>query len=139
MSWVFTPWGPFKAFRVKSATTSFMRDVANNSYRILREGLKNPPKTGEYYHGKSGRRVRASVNRNAAEYPAMDTGALYRSAGKTSSAARAEIGTNMFYSKFLREGTKKMRRRKMSDTAMRQGIDQSRRMMKHWVVWKLGN
>lgn len=114
-----------------------MKEVAKVSYKILREGIKNPPKTGRIYKRKRGMH-QASVNRTAAEYPANDTGALYRSAGKTATATRAEIGTGMFYSKFLRDGTKKMRRRKMSDTAMREGIAISRRTMKHWVEWRRG-
>lgn len=131
----FIPWGKFRAFRNKAATTAFFKDVATTSYQILRRGLANPPKTGRIYRRRRGMH-QASINIAEAEYPAKDTGALYKSAGKVATATKAEIGTDMFYSKFLREGTKKMRRRKMSDNAMTEGVIKARGRMKHWAEWK---
>lgn len=133
----FIPWGAFRAFRNKRVTTAFLKDVAKTSYDILRQGILNPPKTGRIYRRKRGMH-QASVNISEAEYPANETGALYRSADWTATANKAEIGTDMYYSKYLREGTKRMERRKMSDNAMKEGIDKARGRLGHWAEWKRG-
>ncbi|UPT53287.1 virion morphogenesis family protein [Synechococcus phage Yong-L2-223] len=46
------------------------------------------------------------------------------------------IGTNQFYSKFLRDGTRKMARRKMSDDALQEGTEEARKMRFLWVRWR---
>lgn len=131
----FIPWGRFRAFRNKAATTAFLKDVAKTSFQILRDGIRNPPKTGRIYKRRRGMH-QASVNIREAEFPANDSGALYRSADWHADARKAEIGTSMFYSRFLRDGTKKMQRRKMSDNAMTEGVAKARGRMQHWAEWK---
>lgn len=135
MMFVFTPWRHFRAFRNRAVTTAFMKQVATEGENTLRKGILSPPKTGRIYKRKRGSH-QASVNRSAAEYPANDTGALAKSVRKVYTATKAEIGTNMFYSKFLRNGTRKMERRKMSDTAMKLAIAKSRFKLRRWAGWR---
>ncbi|QBQ72040.1 hypothetical protein Milano_017 [Agrobacterium phage Milano] len=76
------------------------------------------------------------MNRALAEYPARDTGDLFRSAKKRVARDEMEVGTNMFYSRFLREGTSKMARRKMSDTALEESLPELERKVGRFAYWK---
>lgn len=131
----FKPWGKFWPFYDKKAVREFLRTGSKIALKRLKDGLKNPPKTGRKYR-RNGRLHQASVNRALAEYPAKDTGRLFQSASKRVSATEFEIGTGMFYSRFLRDGTKKMRRRKMSDTALKESIPEIRKNLRRFAYWK---
>lgn len=133
----FTPWKRFSTFHDKAAVRRFIRTAGDVVLDRLKKGLRNPPKTGKKYFGKSKRVVQASTGlRAAAEYPARDTGDLLRSADKTVSATQFEVGTGMYYSRFLREGTKKMVRRKMSDTALTESLPELREKLGRFAYWK---
>lgn len=131
----FTPWGLFRAFHDRAAVRSFVGRAGRIALKQLKQGLKNPPKTGRIYK-RRGKLHQASKNSALAEFPAKDTGALLASAGLTVSADRFEIGTNMPYSRFLRDGTRKMERRKMSDTALEESMPEIRNNLRRWVYWK---
>ena len=70
------------------------------------------------------------------EYPANDSGALERSIKVQERSTDVTIGTNTFYARFLRDGTRKMARRKMSDNALDEGIKTARHELKGFVKWK---
>ena len=76
----------------------------------LRDGIKNPPKSGKYY-SKNGRRVRAS---KAGEYPANRTGRLRKSSNfRVVTDRKMIVGLTASYAKFLEEGTVRMEPRPM--------------------------
>lgn len=130
----FKPWGRFSAFKDDRQIRRFLSGAADIVLKRLKDGLKNPPKTGKFYIGKSKRRIQAS--RALAEYPARDTGDLFRSAKKRVARDEMEVGTNMFYSRFLREGTSKMGRRKMSDTALEESLPKIEGTIGRFAYWK---
>lgn len=133
----FKPWNRFSAYHDKTAVRKYLRTAADVVLDRLKKGLRNPPKSGRLYLGRSKRIIRASNGlRAAAEYPAKDTGDLLASADKRVSETEMEVGTGMFYSRFLREGTRKMLRRKMSDTALTESLPQLRDRIGRFAYWK---
>lgn len=72
---------------------------------VARAGIKNQPKTGEYYKYK-GRRKRASA---PGQYPANRSGELRRSIDfRVDGNSRMIFGAGKEYGKFLEEGTRNM-------------------------------
>lgn len=120
----------FKAFVDRKRMRNWLRIVKDEAQAVFTAGLKGPH-SGRVY-SRRGRRHQASA---PGEYPANDTGNLLASLKGQVTANTATIGTNVFYSKFLREGTRKMARRKMSDNALSEGVDEARPKLKGWVAW----
>lgn len=75
----------------------------------------------------------------AGAWPKKRTGAL-RASFKSEVHGDREVivGTDRPYSGFLRYGTSKMGRRKMSDTALEIGVEKAEGRMKNWVRWVEG-
>lgn len=121
-------WKPFFAIRDKKVDLRFMRAAADESEKVFRAGMRG---------GHSGRKYPNLPRRSSApgEYPANQFGPLMASINSDVSATRMEIGTGVFYAIFLREGTRKMARRKMSDTALQEGLPKARSTLKGWVKW----
>ncbi|QIW87646.1 hypothetical protein Ab1vBOLIVR4_gp129 [Agrobacterium phage OLIVR4] len=134
----FRPWKRFYASQDQRVIQRFLSEAADVVLKRLRDGLRNPPKTGKFYTGRSKRRIQASVNRALAEYPARDTGDLLRSAKRRVGRDEMEVGTGMFYSNFLRDGTSKMARRKMSDTSMEESLPKLEGKIGRFAYWKRG-
>lgn len=128
----FLPWPRFRAFRDRAQTRKWLKSVAAEGRAAFASGMRNGPHTGRVYRRRGGRLHQASA---PGEFPAKDTGRLLASLKSHTGKDEAVIGTNMFYSKFLREGTRKMARRRMSDDALQLGIDASRKTSKGWVKW----
>jgi phage gpG-like protein len=116
----FTPWGRFSAIHDKAAILRFLQDVARTAHAEMRAGMEGPH-SGRIYTLRGGRRHTASVDATRREYPATRTGALKGSIRTEVTASSATIGTRKSYAVFLRKGTIKMKRRKMSDTALKAG------------------
>jgi hypothetical protein len=133
MQFVFTPWRNFMAWRDRKVTTDFMRRTAKEVEKEYRDAIINPPKTGRMYN-RRGKRHQAS--KPYSEYPANETGRLAASVKSDSDAHSLTVGTTMYYGKFLREGTRKMARRKMSDNALRMCVPRALARLRGWVVWK---
>lgn len=112
----FKAWHRFRARRLPKVTTNWLRETQKNAVARFRAGILGP------HSGAVARRQDGTIfNRSTpAQYPARDSGALLASLKGESTASEAKVGTGMFYSKFLREGTRFMARRQMSDTAMRE-------------------
>jgi HK97 gp10 family phage protein len=82
--------------------------IGKRNIKDVRDGIKNPPKTGRYYKYK-GRRKRASA---PGEFPANRSGTLRRSTDfKVQGAKRMQMTAGAFYAPFLEDGTKNMRPR----------------------------
>lgn len=124
----FIPWGRFHALRDKAVDLRFMDAAAHESEDAFKIGLAGS-KSGIHHAGLP-RRSSAP-----GEYPANQSGRLRGSISSTFSAVRMDVGSNVFYSKFLRDGTVKMARRKMSDDALKEGVPKARSMLKGWVTW----
>lgn len=131
----FTPWRKFTAFHDKNAVQAFIKDVAETGEIAFKEGVKGGPKTGRVYRKRGGGFHRASA---PGEFPANETGGLLGSISSRTTRRSAVVGSTKFYAKFLRDGTSKMKRRKMSDDAMRLAIPEARSRMKPFVRWTRG-
>jgi hypothetical protein len=129
---VFKPWREFLAVFDKRVVNDFLRAVARDSEKAFKDGIRSP-KSGRMYRRSGGGSHRASA---PGEYPARDTGALEASIGTTVSTWSVTIGTRRFYSRFLRDGTRKMARRKMSDSALTEGVKTARHRLKGFAKWK---
>lgn len=128
----FRNWRLFGAEVDSRVVSRFLHEVADDSKEAFQKGMKGR-KSGRRYSGRSGRTIRASA---PGEYPAIDSGDLYDSIGTRVTPTEATIGTNMFYAIFLRHGTGKMRRRKMSDNALTEGVKTARHYLKGFVKWR---
>jgi len=116
----FTPWAQFHARKNQPVITSWLHRVGEASVEAFRGGMGNyPPASapGAWPNSRTGN-LRASINYEAD----MDS---------------VTVGTNMPYSGYLRSGTSRMERRKMSDNALEEGIKQAGRLG-HWVEWSRG-
>jgi hypothetical protein len=124
----FSPWGRFKALRDRTVDERFMDAAAHESEDAFKIGLASS-KSGIHHPGLP---KRSSA---PGEYPANQSGKLRASISSTSSAERMDIGSSVFYAKFLREGTRKMNRRRMSDDAIQEGVPKARSVLRGWVRW----
>ena len=70
-------------------------------------------------------------------WPNNRTGRLSASIRSEVTSDSVTIGTNTHYSGYLRNGTSRMARRKMSDNALEEGIRAAGRLTK-WVEWSRG-
>lgn len=138
MAWIiFKPWRPLEVELDRQAIHRFFFRVAHEGAKSFREGMDGPH-TGRIYR-RRGRLHQASVNIRKAEYPANSSGALRRTIRGVSTPTSATIGTSMPYSRWLREGTSKMQRRKMSDDAIDDGvrIARGRGGFRDWIRWNV--
>jgi hypothetical protein len=124
----FRPWRTFKAIHEKRNVRRFIEDAANESEDAFKSGMRSR-KSGRVYRIR-GRSHKASA---PGEYPARETGALFRSIRTRISNRGFAIGTTKDYAIYLREGTRKMARRRMSDDALQEGLPIARRRMKAWA------
>ena len=105
--------------------------VQKESVAVFKAGLLGKH-TGRIYGNHT-----ASINRRNGEFPANKSGALLASLKGASSPTEAVVGTNVFYSKFL-HGTKHMKKRRMSDKALREGAMTERHKSRGWVAFQKG-
>lgn len=115
----------------QDAIDNFLDAVGDESVKAFRRGIRSG-KSGRVYKRRGGSH-RASA---PGEYPAKDTGALQASIDTARTPDSVQIGTGEFYAIFLRNGTRKMARRKMSDNALQEGSQRARGRLKNWVGFK---
>lgn len=128
----FSGWAKFSAKKDKALIRRWMTSVAAESEKIFKAGMKGQH-SGVIAYRKGGGRFQRSA---PGEYPAVDSGALIASMKSQSTQDSATVGTNKFYAKFLREGTRKMARRKMSDNAIKAGGIEARPKSRGWIGWQ---
>lgn len=127
----FTPWRKLRVVRDKKVDHVFLTGLGRAAaIRFMDAQLW--PKSGRWYR-RPGRWHRASA---PGEYPAKDTGGLRASEDFDVTENSVIVGNTIFYSKFLREGTPKMARRKMSDNALSESTEGARSLLKGWVRWE---
>lgn len=117
----FTPWRPFHAFRDLSRVRAFTRAVEREGVRRFKAGMGHYPPASA-----------------PGAWPNRRTSRLHASVAGRSSQWEATIGSGMFYSIFLRMGTRKMARRKMSDNALREAIPAARPALRGFARWRHG-
>lgn len=130
ISLAFRGWGKFFASYEQGAVQDWLKHVGDRSLSAFRQGMSGSH-AGRVYRFR-GRGHRAS---RSGEYPAKRSGALYSSAQTQVSRDKMEIGTNKHYAIYLRTGTSKMKRRKMSDEALKDGMKTAGRPQR-WARWK---
>jgi len=123
---IFTPWRKFSARKRDDRVLSFMQRVATGSEAAFRSGMLG---------GHSGRRGRVRQASSPGEYPASQSGSLLGSIRSKASMRRVDIGTSAAHAIYLRSGTRRMARRKMSDDALKAGVEQARSSLSGWVEW----
>ena len=109
ISFSFTPWRKFHAAHDKSAIRRWLQSVADTSQQIFTGSMG--------YHPPSS---------SPGAWPNVRTAGLRRSVKTEVKAMEMTIGTSQPYSGFLRKGTRKMARRKMSDNALKEGLAASK-------------
>lgn len=117
----FKAWAPFHAKYDKRAFKRWLQIVARESEKAFKGGMKGYPPAS-----------------SPGQYPAVRTGRLRASIRVTVSDTGVEVSTNRPYSGYLRHGTRKMQRRKMSDNALQEGIAKAKRLSRKWVGWEHG-
>lgn len=127
----FKGWHNFYAKKKPEVVRAWLKTVTSHAQRVFTAGLLGRH-SGQIYYRRRGRHQASAPG----EYPASDSGNLLASMRTKTTATEATIGTNMFYSRFLRYGTKKMARRKMSDDAIKEGAAAARGKLKGWVAWQ---
>ncbi|MBO4228446.1 hypothetical protein [Bradyrhizobium neotropicale] len=111
----FTPWNEFYARKNTGEIEGWLQRVAKASEQAFRAGASRayPPAS------------------SPGAWPARRTGGLLGSIATEVTSTSMTIGSNMPYSKYLRQGTSKMARRKMSDNALQEGMFRAR--LGRWV------
>jgi phage gpG-like protein len=112
----FSGWKAFHAKKDTAEIHRWLQSVADAGTKIFRNSMRSGP-------GPS----------SPGQYPASQTGRLRASISSQVTESEATIGSNMSYSIYLRMGTSKMARRKMSDDALKEGVQQGR--LGRWVRW----
>lgn len=114
----FTPWNEFYARKRPNAVREWLDDIGKASVTVFRNGMNKqyPPASAP------------------GAWPANRTGDLKGSIRHEVSGTLLTVGTGEVYSVYLRYGTTRMARRKMSDNALREGMAKAGRI-KRWVEW----
>lgn len=116
----FVPWNPFHAQKNQGEIERWLRAIGDASVEAFRGGMGHYPPS--------------SV---PGAWPNNRTGSLSASVSSIVTSDRVDVGSNMFYSRYLREGTAKMGgRRKMSDDALKEGMKKAK--LGRWVEWVHG-
>jgi phage gpG-like protein len=112
----FSPWGRFHARKKPEEISRWLRSIGDAGTEAFRSGMGSyppPSSPGAWPNSRSGR-LKGSIRSEV-------------------TSDSVTIGTSMPYSGFLRTGTSKMARRKMSDNALEEGVKAGR--LGHWVEW----
>lgn len=133
---IFKGWRVFGVNLDRRTISRWLKEVGDSSHDVFRRGMLGRH-SGRIYNRPGGRRHQAS-NSNGSEYPANDSGRLLKSAKSVSTKDSATFGTNEEYSKWLREGSGRMARRKMSDNALVEGGVKAQSMSRRWIKFKRG-
>lgn len=113
---VFKPWRPFIARKKQQEIRRWLKAVGAASEAAFKGGMRGYPPAS-----------------SPGAYPNVRSGRLRKSISHVVTNDSVTVGSNMHYSIYLRTGTSKMARRKMSDSALKEGMQKAR--LKKWVEW----
>jgi hypothetical protein len=112
----FSPWSRFRARKKPEEIRRWLRAVGDAGTAAFRSGMGSYPPASD-----------------AGAWPHSRTGRLKGTIKSVVTNDSVTIGTSAPYSGFLRRGTSKMKRRKMSDDALKEGMRAGR--LGRWVEW----
>ena len=128
----FQPWRAMRAEFDRKAVRAFVSDAAEATEDAFKAGMRSG-KSGRIYRRKRGSHQASAPG----EYPAIDSGALIATVGKKVRAMDMEVGSSAKpYALYLRTGTGKMARRKMSDDALKEALPGVRSRLKAWARFR---
>lgn len=135
----FKGWRGLRAETNTAGIIAFLTDTAQTAHRIFRTGSE-ASRGGRVYR-RAGRDHTASA---PGDWPARDTGRLLGSIRTVVTRSQAEIGTTARsdrgfpYPIVLRTGSRKRKiaRRKMSDTALKEAVPLSRKRMQPFARFR---
>lgn len=117
VAFAFKPWRRMTAdYDQGRGFSRYLDDMASTTSSKLRAGLNSSAKSGRLYKYRGGTH-RASA---PGEYPSRRTGRLAGSVRISRGPLAVTVGTSTHYAKYLRTGTRRMKRRNMSDTALKE-------------------
>ncbi len=122
---------PFRAVLMKANVRRFLKQVGDATKKKMIEEAA-APKSGKLYHLGGGATYRASA---PGEFPANKYGKLSASYRVETEATEVTVGTNVYYSRYLREGTRKMRPRKFLREALNHSLH-NEHMKEPFVEWR---
>lgn len=99
----------------------WLAETANKARNILNIGMRDGPQTGRVY-------VRGNIRHRASapgQWPAVDTGQLRIRTKIRVSQTDAELGSNLSYAKWLQNGTRRMKPRKLFSEAMEMAVQET--------------
>jgi|SRR4029077_12639149 hypothetical protein len=114
----FQPWGYFRAVKDNSSIQAWLDAIGEAAEAAFRGGMGGYPPASA-----------------PGAWPNTRSGGLIGSIAHETSSTEMTIGTSMAYSGFLRHGTSRMARRKMSDNALQEGMKAGAGRLGHWVHW----
>lgn len=143
---LFKRWADFLAEYNRALIRAWLEQVGNKTHLYFR-GRMEASRGGRRYtqelrtiRGRVvpvGPRLRGPHTASApGDYPAKDTGRLIGSIRRRVTADEMEIGTGMFYAKFLKYGTRRMAKRKMSSDALRETLPGVRPQLRGFARWR---
>lgn len=141
-----TPWNRFKAEHDGALVRRWMQGVGDRTHLYFRSKMEASRGGRVYTHELrtiNGRvlpvrkRPRGPHKASApGDFPAKDTGRLINSIRKETTSDEMTIGTTMFYARYLKRGTKRMKRRKMSSDALKETLPSARSGLRGFAKWR---
>jgi phage gpG-like protein len=122
-------WEKFHVAQTAALKRQFLTAVGNEAQRVFRNGMAG---------GHSGRIYGGHKASAAGEFPASRTGALAASIAVVVGQDQVEVGTGMPYSIYLRYGTGRMAKRRMSEDALRIAAENIQSGFGHFIGFEIG-
>lgn len=129
----FRTWRQFYAHSDERVKLRFMKQVAQGAEDYFKREMVTAKHGVVYYKG--GKRHQASAPN---EFPANETGRLRASISSRYNTREASVGSNVPYSRWLRDGTKFMQRRKMSDDALKETVQKALPTLRGFIRFRYG-
>lgn len=128
----FYAWGKFFADFDDEVVAAWLKIVGLEAETAFVNGVFGPHSGQVGYRKGGGRFIRSAPG----EYPARDSGALVETLKRKQTRTTVVIGSDLFYSRFLTDGTKYMEKRKMFKEAMQAGVASAADNLGQFAAWK---
>jgi len=125
----FKRWGRFSSFIDRRKLRNWMAKVGSEAEKTFRDGMLG---------GHSGVQYPNLPNRSSSpsEFPASQSGNLLSTLRVEIDTQKVVIGTSAEYSYWLRRGSGRMARRRMSDDALLAGARKAKANSRRWARWR---
>lgn len=125
-------WGKFFADVDDAELHKWLTIIGEEAKKHFTKGVRSQHTGRVGYRKGGGRFIRSAPG----EYPAEDSGRLLASTKMRVTRTTVVIGTDVFYAKFLTEGTRMMEKRKMYREALAEGIAAAADNLHVFARWK---